>query len=129
MCTFKVPKTKAKIKLVLFERTVKMMKKMNFPFSFSTGRCLDHCFRSFPSRFQSISIDQKTLEHCMERNYFVFQTLYLLPFLATVSRPQGLFDSFHKHFKNYLLSNNKTFGFRPGTSIPILYLFSHQDRT
>ena len=27
------------------------------------SRCLDHCFRSFPSLFKSTSIDYKTLEH------------------------------------------------------------------
>ena len=27
-------------------------------------------------------------------NYFVFETFYLLPFLASVSRPQGFFDFF-----------------------------------
>ena len=30
----------------------------------STTRLLDHCFRSFRSLFESISIDYKTLEHC-----------------------------------------------------------------
>ena len=46
--------------------------------------CLDHCFHSFRSLFESISIDYKTLE----LNYFAFETFYLLPFFAYVSRPQ-----------------------------------------
>ena len=45
------------------------------------SRCLDHCFRSFRSLFESISIDYKTLE----LNYFVFETFYLLPFLASAT--------------------------------------------
>ena len=51
------------------------------------SRCLDHCFRSF----RSISMDYKTTA-ALELNYFVFETSYLLLFLAYVSRPQGPFD-------------------------------------
>ena len=50
--------------------------------------CLDHCFHSFRSLFESISIAYKTLQ----LNYFVFKTFYLLPFLASLSRPQEPFD-------------------------------------
>ena len=109
-------------------RTLRFCVRFNYAsFYLRFSRCLDHCFRSFPF---AVSIYFSRLENTGAlHGVFVFQTLYLLPFLASVSRLQGLFDSFHKHFKNYLLSNNKTFGFRPGTSIPILYLFSHQDRT
>ena len=42
------------------------------------SRCLEHCLCSFRSLFESISIDYKTLE----LNYFVFETFYLLSFLA-----------------------------------------------
>ena len=42
----------------------------------------------FSMLFESISIDYKTLE----LNYFVFETFYVLPFFASVSRPQELFD-------------------------------------
>ena len=52
------------------------------------NRCLDHCFHSFRSLFESISIAYKTLQ----LNYFVFKTFYLLPFLASLSRPQEPFD-------------------------------------
>ena len=53
------------------------------------SRCLDHCFRLLRSLFESISIDYKTLE----LNYFVFETFYLLPFLASASREsKGPFD-------------------------------------
>ena len=55
------------------------------PVSNRFSRCLDHCFHLFRSLFESISIAYKTLE----LNYFVFETFCLLPFLASVSRPQG----------------------------------------
>ena len=48
------------------------------------SRWLNDCFCSFRSLFESILIDYKTLE----LNYFAFETFYLLPFFAYVSRPQ-----------------------------------------
>ena len=43
-------------------------------------RCLNHCFRSFRSLFESISIDYKL----MELNYFVFETFHLLTLLGSL---------------------------------------------
>ena len=67
-----------------------------------SSRCLDRCFCSFRSQN---SIDYKTLE----LNYFVFETFYLLPFLASVSRPQGSFDLYFDLYLNTAYTQYTTF--------------------
>ena len=44
------------------------------------SRCLNHCFRSFRSLFESISIDYKL----MELNYFIFETFHLRTLLGSL---------------------------------------------
>ena len=40
------------------------------------SRCLDHCFRSLPSLFESISIDYKTLEHSGAESFRIWKTCH-----------------------------------------------------
>ena len=61
---------------------------VSFNVDFLLSPCLEHGFCSFRSLFESFSIDYKT----QELKCFVFETFYLLPFLASTSRPQGPFD-------------------------------------
>ena len=73
------------------KQRVQIVRLILSPFpSYRFSRCLDHCFRSFRSLFESISIDYKTLQ----LNYFVFETFFCC-FLSSVSRPRGLFDLFY----------------------------------
>ena len=72
----------------MYTRTLRA--SFNVPFiavSNSFSRYLDHSFRSFRSLFESISIDYKTLQLTI----LYLPSFYLLPFLASVSRPQGTF--------------------------------------
>ena len=60
------------------------------------SRCLHHCFSSFRSLFEPISIDYNTLE----LNCFVFKTFYQLPFLA--SKGPWLADT-HRQLKPFII--------------------------
>ena len=64
-------------------------------------RCLNHSFLSlFGSLFSLVSVavwiyfNRLQNTAALELNYFVFHTFYLLPFLASLSRPQWTFDLF-----------------------------------